>query len=184
MPPEELPQDPAKEPRAEAPEDGGEAARADEVDFAAYVFPDTAQRRYTAVILWVIAAGAVALYVTEPGGKGWITAGALAGGIVLALLGLWFWFAGWRMRLDQEEALIEATKQISFGVGHAAANLGWRGWLSRPPWRILLYSAEEPPDMRGFVELDAVDGTVFEVLEESNPEDWERLRQEEDERPA
>ncbi|MCC7076664.1 MAG: hypothetical protein IT198_06020 [Acidimicrobiia bacterium] len=155
----------------------------EEVDFSAYVFPDTRQRRYTAVILWLLAALGIGLAVGTAEG-GWITRGALVGGIVLALGGIWFWLAGWRMRLDQEAALIEATRQVSFGVGHAAANLGWRGVRSRPTWRILLYSAEDPPAMRGFVELDAIDGTVFEVVEESNPEDWEKLRREEGEREA
>ncbi len=44
--------------------------------------------------------------------------------------------------------------------------------LSRPAWRILVYSADEPPSMRGLVELDAVDGHVLGEYTEHNPEDW------------
>ncbi len=37
---------------------------------------------------------------------------------------------------------------------------------------ILLYSADDPPTMRGLVELDAVDGHVIGEYTEPNPEDW------------
>jgi hypothetical protein len=46
------------------------------------------------------------------------------------------------------------------------------GLRSRPTWRILLYSAEEPPVQRGLVLVDGVDGRVVEHFVEDNPEDW------------
>jgi hypothetical protein len=61
---------------------------------------------------------------------------------------------------------------VGFPVGHASAQLGWRGLRSRPTWRILLYSAEEPPQRRGFVLVDAVDGHIVDHFTEDNPEDW------------
>jgi hypothetical protein len=57
-------------------------------------------------------------------------------------------------------------------VGHASAQLAFRGLRARPTWRILLYSADEPPTMRGLVELDGVDGDVLGQYTEPNPEDW------------
>ena len=42
-------------------------------------------------------------------------------------------------------------------------------------WRILLYSAEEPPKRRGFVLVDGVDGAIVDQLVEDNPEDWSDL---------
>ena len=48
----------------------------------------------------------------------------------------------------------------------------WRGLLSRPVWRLLLYSAENPPAQRGFVLVDGIDGRVIEWLSEDNPERW------------
>ena len=63
-------------------------------------------------------------------------------------------------------------KAVGFPVGHASAQLGWRGLRSRPTWRILLYSAEEPPKRRGFVLVDAVDGHIVDHFVEDNPEDW------------
>jgi hypothetical protein len=182
MPPDETEPGAGPDDTAGAKNGAAEDSHAEEVDFASYVFPDTRQRRYTAVILWVIAALGIALYASGFGGEGWITEGALAGAILLALIGIWFWLAAYKMQLDQQSALIEATRQVDFGVGHAAANLGWRSFRSRPTWRILLYSAEDPPAMRGFVELDALDGRIFEVVQESNPEDWEQLVRDEENR--
>ena len=35
-----------------------------------------------------------------------------------------------------------------------------------------LYSAEGPPQRRGFVLVDAVDGHIVDHFTEDNPEDW------------
>jgi hypothetical protein len=78
-------------------------------------------------------------------------------------------------RIDQTEALAIASRTVGFPVGHASAQLAWRGLLSRPVWRILVYSADEPPSIRGLVELDAVDGHVIGEYTERNPEDWSEL---------
>ena len=61
-----------------------------------------------------------------------------------------------------------ASRTVGFPVGHASAQLAWRG-LSRPAWRILLYSADEPPSLRGLVELDAVDGTCSASTPSTTP---------------
>ena len=80
--------------------------------------------------------------------------------------------AGWRMHVDEQEALIAAQQAIGFPVGHASAQQVWRGFRSRPTWRVLCYSADEPPTRRGLVLVDAVDGTVVQHLTEDNPESW------------
>ena len=72
----------------------------------------------------------------------------------------------------ERDALVAATRQVGFPVGHASAQMGWRGLLSRPTWRILVYSAEEPPAKRGLVLVDGVDGSIVEWFVEDNPEDW------------
>ena len=66
--------------------------------------------------------------------------------------------SGWRMHVDEKEALVAAQQAVGFPVGHASAQQVWRGLRSRPTWRILCYSAEEPPARRGLVLVDAVDG--------------------------
>ncbi len=52
---------------------------------------------------------------------------------------------------------------------------GGGAWLSRPTWRILLYSAENPPTRRGLVLVDGVDGEIVASFTEDNPEDWSDL---------
>ena len=151
----------------------------DELDAAGYVgpytFPDNARRRVAgvlhlaaAVVLVVIrlAAGDDAVLVND--GYFW-AAGALA------LFGVYSLLAGYPTNVDETDALIEATREVGFPVGHASAQMAWRGLRSRPTWRILLYSAEEPPAKRGLVLVDAVDGRVIEHFVEDNPEDWADL---------
>ena len=91
---------------------------------------------------------------------------------ILVVVGIYSWISGYDTAVDEQDALVAAIKHIGFPVGHASAQMGWRGLLSRPMWKILLYSAEEPPLNRGFVMVDAVDGSILEDLIESNPEDW------------
>ena len=67
--------------------------------------------------------------------------------------------------------LLAAQGAVGFGVGHASAQQVWRGLRSRPTWRVLCYSAEEPPTQRGLVLVDAVDGRIIEHIVEENDED-------------
>ena len=71
---------------------------------------------------------------------------------------------------DVEQALVAAQGAVGFAVGHASAQQVWRGFRSRPTWRVLCYSAEEPPVQRGLVLVDAVDGRILEHLIEENDE--------------
>jgi hypothetical protein len=130
------------------------------------VFPDNSKRRITGTIHLVIAAGCLAQYA-QSGNQG-----LLAVGILLALLGAYHFAAGWKTGINETEALAVASRTVGFPVGHASAQLAWYGILSRPAWRILLYSADEPPSLRGLVECDAVDGRVMGEYTERNPEDW------------
>jgi hypothetical protein len=76
------------------------------------------------------------------------------------------------MRVDEKQALVAAQQAIGFPVGHASAQQVWHGFRSRPTWRVLCYSAEEPPQRRGLVLVDAVDGAVIQHVVEDNPEEW------------
>jgi hypothetical protein len=91
------------------------------------------------------------------------------------VIAAWYFVAAWSLKVDQIEALAVAGRTVGFPVGHASAQLGWRGLRSRPSWRILLYSADSPPTRRGLVELDAVDAKVLGEYVEENPEDWSQL---------
>ena len=91
------------------------------------------------------------------------------------LLGAYHLVAGWNLDVDERDALVAATREVGFAVGHASAQLGWRGLRSRPTWKILVYSAEEPPLKRGLVLVDGVDGEIVAHFVEDNPEDWSDL---------
>jgi hypothetical protein len=141
------------------------------VDQDDYVFPNNNRRRIPGVIYLVIAAAMIATYAVR-GDAVLVNRGVFFGGIGLGLFGLYSIVAGWNLDVDEREALVQSTKEVGFPVGHASAQMGWRGLLSRPTWRILLYSNEEPPAKRGFVLVDGVDGSVVDAFVEDNPEDW------------
>ena len=134
------------------------------------------RRRIPGVLYLVVAAVCLGLYLLRRGedpvlvnvGFAWAALGlALVGGYSLA--------TGWDLDVDERDALVVAVRTVGFPVGHASAQMGWRGLRSRPTWRILLYSAEEPPSQRGLVLVDGVDGEVVEWFVEDNPEDWSAL---------
>lgn len=137
----------------------------------AYRFPDNSRRRIPGVIYLVIAAGCLVLYVTAGDDAVLVNWGFLLAAVLLAAVGLFSITSSWRMKIDEKEALVRATQVVGFPVGHASAQQVWRGLRSRPTWRVLCYSAEEPPKQRGFVLVDAVDGRTIEHLVEENPED-------------
>ena len=141
-----------------------------------YLFPNNNRRRMPAYVYWVVAVLCAGAYVATRGQDAvLVNGGFLAAAIILALVGAYSFVAGWNLDVDERDALVIATRQVGFPVGHASAQMGWRGLLSRPTWRILLYSAEDPPVTRGLVLVDGVDGEVVEWFTEANPEDWDGL---------
>lgn len=141
-----------------------------------YLFPNNNRRRIPAILYWVIAAVCALLWFgARDGDPVLVNGGFLAAAIGLALIGAYSFVTGWDLNIDERDALVAATRQVGFPVGHASAQMGWRGLLSRPTWRILLYSAEDPPDKRGLVLIDGVNGEVVEWFVEDNPEDWSDL---------
>ncbi len=137
-----------------------------------YLFPNNSRRRIPAVLYLLIGAGCVALFASRGDDAVLVNRGVLVAGIVLILVGLYHWQAGWDLSFDEEHALGAATKEVGFPVGHASAQLGWRGLRSRPTWRILLYSNEPSPEQRGLVLVDGVNGEIIDRFVETNPEDW------------
>lgn len=135
----------------------------------AYMFPDNSRRRWPGVIYLVLAALCVLVRVAFADSPivndGWL----LAAGI-LVFAGVFSITSGWRMSVDEKDALVKAQQAVGFAVGHASAQQVWRGFRSRPTWRVLCYSAEEPPEERGLVLVDALDGSIVEQLVEPNPD--------------
>jgi len=149
----------------------------DDLDVTAYVgrytFPDIRRRRVPGVIYLVLATGCFALWATyREGTRVLVNDGFLGAAILLLVVGGYHLAAAWPLAVRDTDALVAAAGAVGFPVGHASAQLGWRGMRSRPTWRILLYSGEDPPTRRGLVLVDAVDGDVLAQFTEDNPEDW------------
>jgi hypothetical protein len=169
----------ADEPAAPAP--GADEVRdtlPDDLDVSGFVgpyqFPDNSRRRYPGIIYLVIAAVCLIAWIARGGDDAvLVNNGFLVAAVLLAIAGVISLTSGWRMHVDEKDALVAASQTVGFPVGHASAQLAWRGLRSRPTWRILCYSGEEPPKRRGFVLVDAVDGRIIEHVVEDNPEAWD-----------
>jgi hypothetical protein len=140
------------------------------------VFPDVSRRRIPGLLYLLTAAACVTVWAARRGGGVLVNDGLLAVGVALAAVGAYHLAAAWHVRVTETDALAAASRRVGFPVGHASAQLGWRGLLSRPTWRILLYSAENPPARRGLVLVDGVDGEIVAHFVEDNPEDWSSLK--------
>jgi len=136
-----------------------------------YKFPDNSRRRIPGLIYLVFAALSFALWVTQrDSDSALVSDGFLGAAILLTFVGLFSFTSSWRMTVDEKLALVHATRAVGFAVGHASAQQVWRGLRSRPTWRVMCYSAQEPPLQRGLVLIDAVDARIVECLVEANPE--------------
>ena len=171
--------DASADDEAAAPDDGDsyrDELPAD-LDITALVGPvmfPTSRRRWIAAALYA-GAGALALVLwvlRRNDNPVLVNAGVAWAGVALLVLALWHAAAAWKLNVDQTDALIAATRHVGFPVGHASAQLGWRGLRSRPTWNVLVYSNDEPPSTRGLVRVDGVNGNVVEHFVEENPEDW------------
>lgn len=141
------------------------------VDYDEYLFPNNNRRRVPGIMYQVIGVVLVALYLVRGDGV-FVNRGLMGAGILLVVFGTYSVVAGWNLNVDERDALVAAVDHVGFPVGHAAAQMGWRCWLSRPTWRVLIYSAEDQPQKRGLIVVDGVNAEVVEALVEDNPEDW------------
>ncbi len=140
-----------------------------------YLFPNNSRRRISGVLYLVIGAVSIVAAVALGADAVLINGGFAAGGAALMLLGAYCLLAGFDLAIDENDALVAAARAVGFPVGHASAQLAWRGLRSRPTWRLLIYSNEAPPSVRGLVIIDGVDGEVLGHMVEPNPEDWTDL---------
>lgn len=139
---------------------------------AEYSFPDNSRRRIPG-LMYIVLGTVVGLVAVLRGDDGpLINSGVLAGAILLVLCGALSMSSGWSMSIDEQGALAAAGSAVGFAVGHASAQQVWRGARSRPTWRVLCYSSEDPPRQRALVLVDAVNGRVIEQLTQDSPEAW------------
>ncbi|MEA3217714.1 MAG: hypothetical protein QOJ19_3870 [Acidimicrobiia bacterium] len=139
-----------------------------------YVFPNNSRRRVPGALYLLMAAGLVAVWLLAEGSP-LVNGGFLLAALLLAVAGAYSLLSGWNLAVDERDALVAATAEVGFAVGHASAQMGWRGLLSKPTWRILLYSAEDPPTKRALVLVDGIAGGIIDRIVEDNPEDWSDL---------
>lgn len=137
-----------------------------------YSFPDNGRRRIPGFIYVVLGAIVGGLAIWRGNDGPFVNSGVTAGAVVLVVFGVFSITSGWRMRIDEQEALTAAGAAVGFAVGHASAQQVWRGVRSRPTWRVLCYSSEDPPIQRGLVLVDAVSGRVIEHMTQMNEEEW------------
>jgi hypothetical protein len=137
-----------------------------------YLFPDNNRRRWPGALYLVTGVALAVGYGTRSADSVSFNRGTLFAALFLLVLGAYHVVAGAKLNILEVDALASASRAVGFPVGHASAQLGWRGLLSRPTWRILLYSAEEPPRTRGVALVDGIDASVVAHHVEDNPEDW------------
>lgn len=140
-----------------------------------YLFPNNSKRRIPGALYLIIGAGLLILWFVTGGSSPLLNGGVALGALCLVVVGFYHIQGGWDLAVDEQDALVEASKAVGFPIGHASAQMAWRGLRSRPTWRILLYSNESPPSQRGLAMVDGVDGKVILTLVEDNPEDWAAL---------
>ncbi|MEO5679477.1 MAG: hypothetical protein ABIS47_07410 [Acidimicrobiales bacterium] len=140
-----------------------------------FTFPDNGRRRIQGMIHLAVALVLVALWAAFGDGGVLVNDGYLVVAGILAAAAAYSFATARRLKVRELDALAAAAREVGFPIGHSSAQMAWRGFLSIPTWRVLVYSADEPPSKRGLV---VVDGTTAEVLGaavEENPEDWSEL---------
>jgi hypothetical protein len=137
-----------------------------------YTFPDIRRRRISGWLLLALAGFCLAAWTARGATPILVDRGTLGVGIALLAIGAYHLATAWPLTVRDLDALVAAAGAVGFPVGPASAQLGWRGLLSRPTWRILLYSGEDRPAKRAIVLVDGSTGTVLSYFVEDNPEDW------------
>ncbi len=135
-------------------------------------FPNNNRRRIPAVIYLLMGAASIVGAIVRNGSPDVNHGVAVAGGI-LCLFGIYGLVAGRTLEQDETDALVSATAAVGFPVGHASAQMAWKGLASRPVWRLLVYSDENPPKQRAMVVVNGITGEVEEWFAEDNPEQWD-----------
>ncbi|HET8931526.1 MAG TPA: hypothetical protein VFN21_12775 [Acidimicrobiales bacterium] len=169
--------DAPSDPDPKVERDGSDAAPTEEL-LGPNQFADNSRRRIPGVLYCCIGIVAGAAWLLRAGDDPvLLNLGVGIAGALLIVFGVYSILTGRRLEVDEEDALLRAAVAVQRPMGHASAQMGWRGWSSRPTWRILWYSAENPPRHRGLVLVDGLDGEVLDLVSEDNPEadlpiDW------------
>ena len=158
-----LPELPAIEVAADVAAAAGMPDDLDANVLGPYQVPDPARRRRAGLVYFGGAAvTALSIAAGLPPGM-WVMVG------ILILIGAYHIAAGKHLEISDTVALTAANRSTEFAVGHASAVLGFEGFLAKPVWNVLVFSADEPPSQRGLVRVDGGDGEVLETYKEDIP---------------
>lgn len=139
-----------------------------------YEFPNNSKRKIASVLYLVV--GAICVWLGVAVDSALVNSGLTIVGIGLIVFAVYSFAVAVDTAVEETDALAIAGAAVGFVPGHASAQMSWRGWRSRPAWRILVYSDEQPqPSKRALVVVDGVSGDVIEEFVEDNPEDWSDL---------
>src|ERR1700712_5275369 len=125
------------EPRHSDPLDDHVDALPDDLNVVdhirAYDFPDNSRRRIPAMIYLGVAALLVALVIARGTSAVLVNGGFLLAAGVLAATAVMSYTSGWRMHVDERQALVAAQGAVGFAVGEPPGQPGGGGGRSRPP---------------------------------------------------
>ena len=138
-----------------------------------FKYPDNSRRRIPGFVYTFFGLSVLGISAISGSDSVLLNSGLATGGVVLVLVGLLSISSGWSMSVDEQGALSRAGSAVDFTIGHASAQQVWRGLRSRPTWRVLCYSEEDPPRQRGLVLVDAVNGEVVQSLVEPCDDEWD-----------
>ena len=88
-----------------------------------YQFPDNSRRRRPAYLYFGIAAVCLLLWLWRRGHDPvLVNSGMVWAAILLGAVGLMSLTSGWKMHIDEKQALVSAQGAVGFPVGHASPN--------------------------------------------------------------
>lgn len=119
-----------------------------------YQFPSPKKRRTAAISIAVISLASIFFGINAS------NIALIVGGTIFLLVALIFSTFAWPLNVNDLDALTTAAKNSPFAVGHASAQLCFTGWTSKPLWRVVVFSTDEPPIQRGLVEINAVNQEI------------------------
>ncbi len=140
-----------------------------------YTFPNNNRRRISGLIYAVTGLGCVAVYVADGSGGVLVNRGLLYGGLFLLALACYHFASGVTLRINETDALVAATKTVGFPVGHASAQLSWRGLHLTSHLAHPAVLGRRPADQAGPGAGRRCRRARWATTVEDNPEDWSAL---------
>ncbi|HEX5947693.1 MAG TPA: hypothetical protein VFY82_15520, partial [Acidimicrobiales bacterium] len=115
-------------------DDGGAPAGDDHVDelpedldaagfVGPYLFPNNNRRRVPGYLYLATAAVCVAVWALVDDSP-YVNDGFLFAAVLLGLVGVYQLVSGWNLDVDEQDALVAASRTVGFPIGHASAQMG------------------------------------------------------------